>query len=198
MDNLDEAIREARQERYGNENQTSQLPVQDSQRQNRESRNQQDYQTDMEQRKAELVESSSDDVTNFEKPTDFITCPLCSVFHRRDSACPNYLDYFSGSKPIESRLTAESQKQLWWVANDLQLEPIYAVGPYEVIGEYFYNRAAHHSYHQSEVFDSIKDAISAARKLRITEMDRLQKEVNALDDRYDAIEDAEMLEQKVK
>lgn len=41
-----------------------------------------------------------------------------------------------------------------------------------------------------------KAAISAARKLRINELDRLQKEVNALDERYDAIEDEEMALEK--
>lgn len=44
----------------------------------------------------------------------------------------------------------------------------------------------------SQTFASEKESINAARKLRIDEMDRLQAEVNALDARYDAIEDAEM------
>lgn len=39
--------------------------------------------------------------------------------------------------------------------------------------------------------DSEKEAINAARKLRIAEIDRLQLEVNALDDRYDVLEEAE-------
>lgn len=36
-----------------------------------------------------------------------------------------------------------------------------------------------------------KEAIQSARKMRIAEIDRLQTEVNALDDRYDAIEEEE-------
>lgn len=43
-----------------------------------------------------------------------------------------------------------------------------------------------------ELFDTEKLAIDHARKLRIDEIDRLQAEVNSLDERYDRIEDAEM------
>lgn len=43
-----------------------------------------------------------------------------------------------------------------------------------------------------ELFDTEKLAIDVARKLRIDEMGRLQDEVNALDERYDDLEDAEM------
>ena len=41
-------------------------------------------------------------------------------------------------------------------------------------------------------FTAEKDAISLARKLRIEEIDRLQNEVDALDARYDAIENEEV------
>lgn len=47
-------------------------------------------------------------------------------------------------------------------------------------------------YPRRDLFTSEKDAISAARKYRIAEIDRLQAEVNALDERYDALEDEEM------
>lgn len=43
-----------------------------------------------------------------------------------------------------------------------------------------------------------KDAINAARKLRIDEIDRLQKEVNLLDGRFDALEDIEMAAEVAK
>lgn len=43
-----------------------------------------------------------------------------------------------------------------------------------------------------ELFVTEKLAIDYARKLRIDEIDRLQAEVNSLDERYDAIEDAEI------
>lgn len=41
-------------------------------------------------------------------------------------------------------------------------------------------------------FASEKDAIQAARKLRIAEVDRLQLEINALDARYEQLEDEAM------
>lgn len=47
-------------------------------------------------------------------------------------------------------------------------------------------------YDKRDLFLTEKEAISAARKLSIAEIDRQQKRVNALDERYDAIEDAEM------
>lgn len=40
--------------------------------------------------------------------------------------------------------------------------------------------------------DTEKDAINFARKLRIAEIERLQTEINQLDERYDALEDIEM------
>lgn len=49
------------------------------------------------------------------------------------------------------------------------------------------NRALH-----GVSFATEKDAINHARKLRIAEIDRLQMEVNALDARFDTLEDEEM------
>lgn len=43
-----------------------------------------------------------------------------------------------------------------------------------------------------------KDAINAARKLRIDEMSRLQKEVDLLDQRFDDLEDLEMAAEVAK
>lgn len=49
-----------------------------------------------------------------------------------------------------------------------------------------------HQMPQSYLFPTEKAAINNARQLRVAEIDRLQAEVNQLDERFDAIEDAEM------
>jgi hypothetical protein len=48
------------------------------------------------------------------------------------------------------------------------------------------------------LFNSEKEAIIAARKLRVTEIDRLTKEIGELDDRYNVLEDAEIAAGMVK
>lgn len=61
------------------------------------------------------------------------------------------------------------------------------VMPYSVARSGFYE-----GHIGIDVFETEKEAINAARKFRINHIDRLQAEVNTLDERYDAIEDEEM------
>lgn len=55
-----------------------------------------------------------------------------------------------------------------------------------------------HLYPSDCLFNSEKEAIIAARKLRVTEIDRLTKEIGELDDRYNVLEDAEIAAGMVK
>lgn len=92
------------------------------------------------------------------------------------------------AKPVECRLTAEEQLQ-WWTTLSQMPMPV-TVKP--TTFHFGYCDALRRPLPYDELWITEKDAINAARKLRIDEMDRLQAEVNALDARYDAIEDAEM------
>lgn len=66
----------------------------------------------------------------------------------------------------------------------------YAVTRAETGG--FYHPRDGYRFNPATLLGTERDAVSHARKLRIAEIDRLQVEVNALDARYDTLDDEEM------
>lgn len=84
-------------------------------------------------------------------------------------------------------------KIMWYVDSDPQLKSPRQVSITEQLSDGFSHCSEDLMWYRSDsLFDTEKDAINAVRKLRIAEIKRLEVEVNALDARYDAIEDAEM------
>jgi hypothetical protein len=110
------------------------------------------------------------------------TCVKCGTWGGRACAEGKWLHARQSNAEMESR---------WIVSRMPRAAEMPKCAPLQHSGEYYYIP------HTAQIFNGLhftaeKDAISAACKLRVAEIDRLTTELNALYDRIDAIEKAEM------